>query len=63
MEKLTRDEIRTIALENGFTLKDQPDGSKDLHPYVYRFAENLLAAASKTSSKQDEDEEWNRPLP
>lgn len=42
MEKLTRDEIRAIALENGFTLKDQPDGSKDLHPYVYRFAERLL---------------------
>jgi len=35
--------IRKIALENGFKLKKQPSGETDLNPYVFDFAEKLLA--------------------
>ena len=41
---IDRSTIRQIALEQGFKLKEQPDGSMDLNPYVYKFArviENL----------------------
>lgn len=34
--------VKVIALENGFSLKEQSDGSRDLNPYVYTFAEKLL---------------------
>ncbi len=36
-------EIRAIALDCGFKLKPQPDGPDDLNPYVYRFANEILA--------------------
>lgn len=32
---LDRETLKQIALENGFKLKEQPDGSMDLNPYVY----------------------------
>jgi hypothetical protein len=35
--------IERIALDNGFVLKEQPDGSMALNPYVYDFARALLA--------------------
>jgi hypothetical protein len=39
---MTKDEIKAIALAHGFTLRTQPDGTQDLNPYVYAFAEALL---------------------
>lgn len=39
---LNKETIKQIALENGFKLKEQPDGSMDLNPYVYEFA-NAIA--------------------
>jgi hypothetical protein len=36
-------EIRGIALDCGFKLKSQPDGTEDLNPYVYQFAREILA--------------------
>jgi hypothetical protein len=36
-------EIRGIALDCGFKLKPQPDGTEDLNPYVYQFAREILA--------------------
>ena len=39
---MTREEIKKLALECGFKLKTQPDGSEDLNPYVYLFAEKLV---------------------
>lgn len=39
---MNNDRIRTIALMKGFKLKEQPDGSLDLNPYVYDFAHALL---------------------
>ena len=34
---------KALALANGFKLKEQPDGNMDLNPYVYDFAQTLLA--------------------
>lgn len=39
---VTKEQIKELALANGFKLKEQPDGSFDLNPYVYEFAEKLL---------------------
>jgi len=33
-----REQIKELALANGFKLKTQPDGTEDLNPYVYEFA-------------------------
>jgi len=35
--------ITELALANGFKLKEQPDGSMELNPYVFDFAAALLA--------------------
>ena len=40
---MTNGDIKAIALANGFTLREQPDGSMDLNPYVYGFARAMLA--------------------
>lgn len=40
-----REQIKELALATGFKLKIQPDGSEDLNPYVYEFAEALAANA------------------
>ena len=34
--------IKEVALECGFKLKEQPDESMDLNPYVYTFADKLI---------------------
>lgn len=39
---MTNDEIKAVALANGFTLRVQPDGSIDLNPYVYGFARAMF---------------------
>lgn len=39
---ITMEDIKEIALANGFKLKEQPNGSVDLNPYVYDFAKALL---------------------
>lgn len=41
---MTDDQITNIALAHGFNLKEQPDGSMALNPYVYQFARALLKA-------------------
>lgn len=38
-------EIREIALANGFKLKQQMNGEMDLNPYVYDFARALIQRA------------------
>ena len=38
---MTNDQIKELALANGFKLKEQPDGSMNLNPYVYEFAQKL----------------------
>lgn len=38
---MNKEKIKQLALECGFKLKPQPDGSDDLNPYVYEFAEKM----------------------
>lgn len=42
---MDKENIRKIALDRGFKLKQQPDSSVDLNPYVYDFAAELEAQA------------------
>lgn len=39
---MTNEQIKDIALANGFKLKEQPNGEMDLNPYVYDFARALF---------------------
>ena len=39
---MTNDQIKEIALANGFKLKEQPNSEMDLNPYVYDFARALI---------------------
>lgn len=39
---MTNDQIKELALANGFKLKEQPNGEMDLNPYVYDFAHALM---------------------
>lgn len=40
---MNKDQIKALALASGFNPKQQPDGSLDLNPYVYQFAEAITA--------------------
>lgn len=42
---MNRDLVYRTALANGFNLKEQPDGTMDLNPYVYEFAGQLIGCA------------------
>lgn len=44
---IDRSTIKRMALEQGFKLKEQPDGSMDLNPYVYTFARVLETQVRK----------------
>lgn len=39
---MNKEQIRAIAIAKGFKLKEQPNGERDLNPYVYDFAYALL---------------------
>lgn len=45
--------IKRLALDAGFSVKQQPDGSMDLNPYVYKFAAALTEAVKA-------DAEWDQ---
>ena len=42
---IDRDTIEHLALENGFKLKEQPDGAMALNPYVFDFAQAVAQKA------------------
>ena len=44
---MNKQQVKELALSNGFKLKQQPSGEMDLNPYVYKFAEDLLAKANE----------------
>lgn len=44
---MNNEQIKKIALDNGFKLKEQPDGSIDLNPYVYEFSRKLMVEAAR----------------
>lgn len=37
-----KEQIKELALRTGFKIKKQPDGTMDLNPCVYEFAEKLM---------------------
>lgn len=39
---MSREQIKTVFLANGFKVKPQADGQPDLNPYVYEAAQALL---------------------
>ena len=39
---MNKQAVKKLALECGFKLKEQPDGSMDLNTYVYEFADKLI---------------------
>ena len=39
---MTNEEIKSMALSSGFTLRNLTEDGPDLHPYVYEFANRLL---------------------
>lgn len=39
---LPKDVIRHVALNSEMVLKPQPDGIKDLHPYIFKFVDNII---------------------
>ena len=43
---MNKEQIKHLALYNGFKLKEQPDGTMDLNPYVYDFARVLTSGVS-----------------
>jgi hypothetical protein len=42
MSFLKPDIVRIVSLSNGFKLKEQPDGTEDLNPYVYDCADAIV---------------------
>ena len=43
---MNNEQIKHLALQNGFKLKEQPDGTMDLNPYVYDFAKTLISGVT-----------------
>jgi hypothetical protein len=50
-----REQIKELALANGFKLKPQPDGTEDLNPYVYEFAAALMAPLQAELKRQQDE--------
>ncbi len=50
---MNKQKIKQLALDNGFKLKEQPNGEMDLNPYVYHFAEALIKDQSGWVSVDD----------
>lgn len=46
-----QNEIARIALGCGFELKELDDGTMGLRPYVYEFAEKIMAAEREACAK------------
>lgn len=42
-----KNDIKELALETGFKLKEQPNNDLDLNPYVYDFAKNIMLEQMK----------------
>jgi hypothetical protein len=59
---MNKAKIRELALANGFKLKEQPDGTMELNPYVYEFAAALMAEHSAVLEEAMESivEYWNK---
>lgn len=56
---MNKQQIKELALANGFKLKEQPDGSMDLNPYVYDFAAALKAQWQECTKPGRVAEPWS----
>jgi hypothetical protein len=45
---MNKEQVRALALQHGFTLRETIDCPMDLRPYVYEFAQALLEAARES---------------
>lgn len=54
---MTDDQIKRLALANGFRLRPQSDGSIDLNEYVYAFAREVFEAGQKAERAKREKQE------
>lgn len=50
---LPNDVIRHVALNSEMVLKPQPDGTKDLHPYIFKFVDNIIDRYLEDNSSKD----------
>lgn len=55
---MEKEQVKQLALANGFKLKQQPDGTEDLNPYVYEFALALMAQAGLAGYFRGTDDAW-----
>lgn len=62
MSIMTEEQIKKVALEHGFSERRQPDGSFDLNPYVYTFAQNLMEAALEATRPVNGDTDPEKPI-
>ena len=56
---MNKEQIKQLALNNGFKLKEQHDGSMDLNPYVYEFADAIQKSIFTTPFNLNE-QHWMR---
>ena len=54
---MNNEQVKTLALANGFKLKEQPGGEMDLNPYVYDFAKALMGGWVSVDDRMPEDGE------
>lgn len=59
---MNKQRVKELALANGFKLKQQPDGTEDLNPYVYEFAAALAAEAGRAGFVAGADWLWTNGL-
>ena len=52
---MNKQQIKDLALSNGFKLKQQPSGEMDLNPYVYEFASALIAKANERVKRYEKE--------
>lgn len=52
---MNKKQIKNLALSNGFKLKEQSSGEMDLNPYVYDFADALLAKANERVNELEKE--------
>lgn len=60
---MTDEQIEAIALANGFKLKEQPDGSMALNPYVFEFARAMYSKGRQAYKAQAHLMHYGNPEP
>tara|TARA_B100000508_G_C11428580_1_gene262144 strand:- start:605 stop:1120 length:516 start_codon:yes stop_codon:yes gene_type:complete len=53
---VNKQQVKELALANGFKLKQQPSGEMDLNPYVYEFVDAFLAKANERVAELEQNQ-------